>query len=139
MSGAELATIFGAFGTILYGFYRYAQTRERDFEKSRQSQTKAFEKTIDKLSKSINDLGKTNERIAQANERAADEAKERNGHLGELLLSNQEMLLAHNKDVEKIGENILEAVSNVKEQHVEHQHVEQSRVNEEIISKESKK
>lgn len=134
MSGVELATIltavFGAFGSILYGFYRYAQAREKDFEKARQLAAKAY-------AKSTKDLSKALDRVAKASERTADEAKQRNGHLAELSIKSQELILAHNKDVEKLSGRIIEAVSNVIEQHVGHQTVDKADIKEENVEKET--
>ena len=123
MSGMELATVltatFGAFGSILYGFYKYAQTREKEFEKSRQLASRTYERSTDSLIKSL-------DRVATATERSADEAKQRNGHLAELQLKSQNLILAHNKDVDVLSKKVIDAVSNIKEQHVDHQTVDRA-------------
>lgn len=118
-----LAVVFGAFGTILVGFYRYAQTRERDFEKSRQIMAEAYERSNEKLAVSL-------ERVAKATERSADEAKTRNGHLAEIQLENQKLIIEHSKLSKQMihgsVDKVLKAVQNVKEQHVEHQTVDET-------------
>lgn len=102
----ELATlltaVFTAFGALLFGFYKYAQAREKDFEKSRMLAAKEYDKSTKALSKAL-------ERVARATERSADEAKQRNGHLAELIIQAQEAIMSQN----------------VQEQHVAHQTVEQ--------------
>lgn len=134
MSGAELATIltavFGAFGTILFGFFKYAQSRENHFAKSRDNQAKAFDKSIDKLARALRDNTASNKRIA-------DEAKQRNGHLAELQVKSQELIVAHSKDVEKMSGKIIAAVSNIFEQHVKHQVVDKSDVKTENVEHEN--
>lgn len=108
--GVLLGTVFGAFGTILYGFYKYAQSREKDFEKSRQIMAASFEK-------STKELAKQSRRVAVATERAAQEAAERNGHLGELIVESRKQTEAiANKAVKEIISK-----QTVKEQKVEHQ------------------
>lgn len=111
--GTLLMAVFGALGTILIGFYRYAQSRERDFEKSRALAAKEYSKSTKALTTSLN-------RVARATERAADEAKMRNGHLAELQLQGHQM--------------IQEVIFNVKNQSVEHQTIKNSIVENETIT-----
>lgn len=135
MSGTELAAllvpVFGAFGTLLFGFYRYAEARERDFETSRLAQTKAFDKALGKLGKSLEKVAKSSERAAMASERAADEAKERNGHLAEVAADNNKATMAALKVItDKFNEShreqneILNKVMEIKDQHINEQHVD---------------
>lgn len=58
------------------------------------------------------------------------EAAQRNGHLGEQNVQIIKLVSEHNKEVANIGGSIMDAVSNVKEQHVEHQHVDNVNVEE---------
>jgi hypothetical protein len=83
---ALLGAIFAAFGGLLVGFYKYAQAREKDFELSRSMAAKEYDKSTQRLTKAL-------ERVAVASERAADEAKDRNGHLAELIIQAQENIL----------------------------------------------
>lgn len=106
--GIVLGSVFTGFGAMLVGFYKYAAAREKDFEKSRQIQSSAFEKSNEKLGKAL-------DRVAAATERGAKEAAERNGHLAELQIEARK--------------DILWAISMVKaqqvtEQVVKHQHIE---------------
>lgn len=122
--GTVLGIVFGAFGAILVGFYKYAQAREKDFEKSRQIAAKAYDKSTKALSKSL-------DRVAHATERAADEAKQRNGHLGELLVQNNETII-------KLADRNLKAYQNVKTQNVGTQNVKTATVDEEVVEHETK-
>lgn len=71
--------------------------------------------------------------IAKETKRGADEAKQRNGHLAELIINSRD-------DVQSIADNavttIVGAVQNVKEQHVDVQHVEHGTVIKEQETKE---
>jgi gas vesicle protein len=86
---ALLGAIFAAFSALLVGFYKYAQAREKDFEASRTIAAESYDKSTQKLSKAL-------ERVARASERAADEAKDRNGHLAELIIQAQENIINQN-------------------------------------------
>lgn len=78
-------------------------------------------KLLNKLSKSLDALTKSNEKIAKATEKGSQEAKQRNGHLAELVVKSTETLqtVADNST-----EKVIDAVQNIKEQKVEHQTVE---------------
>lgn len=111
--GTLLIAVFGALGTLLLGFYKYAQSREKDFEASRSIAAKEYAKSTKILAQSLN-------RVAKATERGADEAKQRNGHLAELQLQGHAM--------------IQEAISTIQNQTVQHQTVKHSTVENEIIN-----
>jgi hypothetical protein len=111
--GVLLGTVFGAFGTILYGFYKYAEAREKDFEKQREISDNKARRDSMALAKSL-------DRVAKATEKAAREAAERNGHLGELILeSNKQTEAIAGRAIKEITENI--SKQTVKEQEVVHQ------------------
>lgn len=109
-----LTAVFGAFGAILIGFYKYANAREKDFAKSRDNQTAAFEKTIDKLAKSLDANVKAHKDVATQTRRAADEAEKRNGHLAELTIEARTDVIQAIKSLDR---------QKVTEQEVAHQHV----------------
>lgn len=109
-----LTAVFGAFGAILLGFYKYANAREKDFAKSRDNQTVAFEKTIDELSKSLNANVQAHKEVAKQTKRAADEAEKRNGHLAELTIEARTDVIKAIKSLDR---------QTITEQQVEHQHV----------------
>lgn len=84
--GIVLGTVFTGFGAMLVGFYKYANARERDFEKSRNIAAAAYEKSNEKLGHAL-------DRVATATEKSADEAAERNGHLAELQIESRKDVL----------------------------------------------
>lgn len=73
-------------------------------------------------------LVESNQSIATETKKAAREAKERNGHLAELQLRSQELIINHEKDVKKLVDSsvkkVMSAVQHVDEQHVSHQVVD---------------
>lgn len=111
-----LGAIFTAFGGLLVGFYKYAQAREKDFERSRVNQTNAFDRTIAKLADSIDASTKAHKDVAKQTKRAADQAEKRNGHLAELQIEARDDVL---KAINSIK------TQNVHEQVVKHQTVEE--------------
>lgn len=102
-----LGTVFGGFGVMLVGFYKYAQAREKDFAKSREMTAEAYSKSNEKLGHAL-------DRVATASERAAVEAEKRNGHLAELTIEARKDVLAAINYIIK---------QEVKEQVVKHQTV----------------
>lgn len=126
VSGVELTTVltavFGAFGTILVGFYKYAQSREKDFEKSREIMARAYEQSNEHLAKSIDKMAQTNQEIANATIKQAEESKERNGHAIELAIENRRAVSNEHKEMIKIFQEI-RAVQHIKIQEVDKQHV----------------
>lgn len=102
-----LTTVFTGFGAMLVGFYKYASSREKDFEKSRNIAAQAYEKSNEKLGHAL-------DRVATASERAAVEAEKRNGHLAELTIEARKDVLAAINHISK---------QEVREQVVKHQTV----------------
>lgn len=111
-----LVAVFGAFGTILVGFYKYAQAREKDFELSRKNQSEAFDKSIEKLTVALTQNVEAHKEVAAAMNKSAEEAETRNGHLAEISQQNADRIV---REIKKIKVN-----QNIKDQNVEHQHVE---------------
>lgn len=116
-----LGAVFTAFGTLLFGFYKYAQAREEDFEKSRKNQVDAFDKTIKHLAKSINASTKAHKEVARETKvvaietkKAAEQAEKRNGHLAELQIEARADIINAINQI---------TTQKVKDQIVEHQHV----------------
>jgi len=119
---ALLAAVFGAFGVILVGFYKYAEARERDFEKSRQVQTDSFNKALENLGQMIEldsrvgqELVKESKETRKLHAKGYAEAEARNGHLAEITVQSRDQVIDAIQKVKR---------QNVKEQTVEHQHVE---------------
>lgn len=95
----ELAPILTIYAGMLIAFYalvKFLITKSAETQSADREERKEMTKAFN--------------RVAEATERAAREAEQRNGHLAEI--SNQ------NRDV------LLQAVTNIKEQHVKHQTVE---------------
>lgn len=108
----ELSGVLGIFAGMLVAFYalvKYLIKNATDTQKEDRKERQDI----------LKDLTNAMSRMAQASERAAQEAEQRNGHLAEI--SNQ------NRDI------IIQAVTNIKEQHVDKQ-----TVNREFVSKKSK-
>jgi len=117
-----LGAVFAGYSGLLLGFYKYAQAREKDFEKSRNNQTAAFDKTIEKLSRSIDANVQAHKEVAREtremkaiHQKGYQEAEKRNGHLAELQIEARGDVLKAIKGIK---------VQNIKEQNVEHQIVE---------------
>lgn len=111
-----LGVVFAGFGAMLVGFYKYANSREKEFEKSRTAQTVAFDKSIEKLGKNLSDNTTAMRAVAEATERSAKEAEKRNGHLAEISVENKNQIIETITQVKK---------QNVKNQVVEHQTVKE--------------
>lgn len=71
-------------------------------------------KTGSKLSSSLESLTKSNEKIARATQKSATEAKQRNGHLAELMIESKQATM--------------QAIKSIREQHIDTQVVGQQRV-----------
>lgn len=143
LSVPEFTSLFTAFltilATMLAGFYALANKMLNNASKERIASAEATiaeKKTLVEISSlstendraerlaliaAIERMAQSSQEVADATKQAAREAEERNGHLGEQNLRIIETVEA-NRD------RILEAVSNIKEQHVEHQTVEQEDV-----------
>lgn len=120
---ALTTALFAGLAVLAAAFFKYMSAREKASQKEREDARKDFEKIISTFTKSIDHLTEASNRGAVAQEQAAQEAKERNGHLAELQLASQKM----------IADN-LNAIHHVSEQKVIHQTVE----NETVKKKEKK-
>ena len=117
----DIGLTLTAFGAMLAGFYAIARlmlnqaTADRSADRR---ERKEFQKAILKMAKS-------SDRVADATERSADEAKQRNGHLAELITTSSDQVKVIADSAQK---NIIAAikVQTVKEQHVEHQQVDKA-------------
>lgn len=100
MNGNEVVLAFLAFmGAITTGFFKLISDQNR---------------THARLSESLDANTKSNQEIAIQTKRAADEAKDRNGHLAELTLDSKKQ--------------IIDAVTTINTQHVVRQTVEHETV-----------
>lgn len=115
----ELIGIFAAFGGLLVGFYAFATKQMRDARDERKDERDTFNKTLDKVARA-------SEHVAEATSRAADEAKQRNGHLADLVIEQRE----HMKFIANQTSNtILDGVQHIQEQHIEKQRIDKQTIN----------
>ena len=70
------------------------------------------------MSKALSENTESNRQVALATKQSAREAKQRNGHLAELLLESKEQVITTFNENQK-------AVQNVRTQKVEHQHIKE--------------
>lgn len=91
-------------GTITAGFFALLT-----------KQNKTHEKLVDAMDR----VAKSNQAIAKEAKKGNVEAKERNGHLAELTIQS--------------GEQMLEAIQTIREQHVDHQTVVKQEVSKAIV------
>lgn len=131
------ASTIGAFVTIILAFLGVAKIMLGQATKDRE----ADRKERIKLSEAIGRMADSNKEIAKATRRGADEAKQRNGHLGEQNIQIARLVTSQNSDVSEIKEtnkkiaDILSKSAIIAaedrdillapgEQHIEHQTVE---------------
>jgi hypothetical protein len=112
---SSIVTILGILAGMLAGFFAIAKTmlnsatKERDADRQERL----------KLSEAINHMARNSDKVAAATQRSADEAKQRNGHLAELVIQNTD--------------NIVKAVTDHYDQHIQHQVVDKQTVNKRIM------
>lgn len=125
----------GAFSAIVLGFLGVAKimlaqgTKERDADRTERIKLSDAISTMAQNSSKQAEATKAGfNKLVRSNDRAADEAKERNGHLAELVLQGTESTKVI---AEGAVTTIVAAVSsaqNIKEQTVEHAHIEHAEI-----------
>ena len=113
-----MVSILTILAGMLAGFFAIAQIMLKQSSKDRESDRKERKE----FSEAIKDMAKASKMVAAETKKGNEEAKIRNGHLGEQNIQIAEL-------VKSSKEDMLKAVHNVKEQHVEHQTVEKETVN----------
>lgn len=114
----DITVVLGAFAGMLLGFYGIARAMLSQAAKDRTDDRNERRE----LSKAIKDMAGATGRVADATKQAGDEAKQRNGHLAELILQSK-------KDGEDIANSAIATITghidkqSVKTQTIEHQHV----------------
>lgn len=114
ISGTELISIIGIFAGMLGGFYAITQLlvtqagKDRDHDRAERKQ----------LSDAIRTMAESSQRVAEEIRVGNRQAEERNGHLGEQNIQITELIQSTKND-------IINAVHNVKYQHVAHQTIEE--------------
>lgn len=107
MDSGDLAVIIGSFAAMLAGFFavlRYtlkqgADDRTND-RKERQDLTAA-----------ISNMAKSSDKVAQATVKGSNEAKQRNGHLGEQNVQLAAMLAAQTTQLTSISNTLISSAS----------------------------
>lgn len=112
-----IGAVFGGVGTLFGIFMKYIKSRDDAEEKRQEAQAKRDAVFV----KSISDNTRAMKNVAEATNRAANEAKERNGHLAEIAQENQTANNAVHLQILNSIENI--ATQKVGTQVVEHQEV----------------
>ncbi len=113
-------TVIGAFVTVILAFLGIARLMLSQATKDREADRKERKE----LSIAIALMAKNSSKVAEATVRSADEAKQRNGHLAELVVQSTE---AARVLAEKATETIVAAVQHVDVQKVEHQTIKESK------------
>jgi len=126
----ELAPILTIFVGMLAGFYALLKFVLSQSEKTSESDRGERQQ----LSKAIADMAESNREIAEATNKGNEEAKIRNGHLGEQNIKIARLVTSQNTDVKGIrntNKKIVELLKLNKDQHIETQIVDVQTVNKE--------
>lgn len=118
---SDIAIVVGAFVTVVAGFLAVAKIMLSQASKDREADRQERKK----LAEAIHLMAINSNKVAAATDRSANEAKERNGHLAELIVQQGEntRVLA-----DKATKTVIEAVQHVNQQKVEHQIVKDIKV-----------
>lgn len=121
----ELAPILAIMAGMLVGFYGLLKFVLNKAEKAGEADRVERQE----LTKAIAGMASAMQDVATSNARIADESKERNGHLGELIIEQGKQA---NVLADTAIKKVIQGVQNVKTQKVVHQTVE----NETVLNKE---
>jgi len=116
----DTASVVGAFVTVILAFLGIAKIMLNQATKDREADRRERKE----LSLAISLMAKNSNKVAEATVRSADEAKQRNGHLAELVMQSSENTKAL---ADKATETIIAAFQHVDIQKVEHQLVKDSK------------
>lgn len=114
ISGGEMVSILTILAGMLAGFFAIAQIMLKQSSKDRESDRKERKEFSD----AIKEMAAASKMVAKETKKGNEEAKIRNGHLGEQNIQIAELVKSTNEDM-------LKAVQNVKVQHVERQTVDE--------------
>lgn len=117
ISPPEFATLITLLVGMLGGFYAFARfmmSQGMRVQEADREERKEF-------AKALKAMATASERVASATEKAAKEAKQRNGHLAEMELQSQHLF-------KKLADRNYDAITHIREQHVQHQVVEHEQV-----------
>lgn len=120
---ANTTEVIIAFGGMIAGFYSISRLMLKQSSKDRESDRDERDKfvlAITKMSAGMEKIALSNGKIAAATAKGAKEAKQRNGHLAELVIQSTETA---QKIAQQETSTIIDAVQNVKVQHVDSQDI----------------
>lgn len=117
-SEVNITAVLGAFAGMLVGFFAIAKVMLNQASKDRDADRQERKE----LSKAIKDMAGATGRVADATKQTAEEAKQRNGHLAELIVQNSENTAVLAKQAVKQITAKIESQT-IKDQNVIHQHV----------------
>lgn len=115
----ELAGVLTIIAGMLLGFYGVIKFILNQAIQDRHDDRKERLHLVDSLEK----VASSNQEIANATKQAAKEAKERNGHLADLIVQSKE-------EIKTVAQKNYDAIQNVKSQHVDKQVVDQQVIKE---------
>lgn len=113
MSDQTIALLLGTFGTIIAGFFKLINDQNKVHGKIAEGLTK--------LETSGNAQAEAMQLVAKETKQGNRESAKRNGHLGEQNIQITKLITETRADM-------LNAVENVHEQHIEHQIVDEQEV-----------
>lgn len=124
--GTMLGVVFGAFAAMLVGFYQFAQKQMKESRTERSDERRDFTRALHELaaaehskSEAWIELAASNREIAKETRRGSLEAKQRNGHLAEMMmeLADRNLQALQNIQVQNVTQQVVkrEVVENKEE------------------------
>lgn len=123
----DVGVIMGAIVALLGGLYAFVRGILSQASKDRSSDQDERRALIN----AIDNMAKSNEKIAKETAKGNQEAKERNGHLGEQNVQITKLVASQNEDVKAIRDTnvkIIEVLKKHGRQHVDKQVVEHQEI-----------
>lgn len=124
----DTPTVIGAFVTVILAFLGITKFMLNQATKDREAdrqERKELSKAIASMAKNTGEQTVAIREGTEATNRGADEAKERNGHLAELIIQSTENTRAI---AETATNSVIDAVQHVELQKVEHQTVAKAEI-----------
>lgn len=132
MNDIITTTLIGAIVTITGSFFAYLISKRKEDRKDKVARDKKNQDMMNMLIDVVKENSLANKRVAEATERAADEAKERNGHLAEITMEARKQseklfdrnLRSYKKSQDALAKVVCKQMQEVKKQHVQRQEVD---------------
>ena len=122
MQATEVGVIIGSISALVVGiagvFLKYLTNMSKQDRHERMEILKMNSDAIKMLSESLSDNTKSNKEIATATKRSADEAKERNGHLAEIMVEARDTAV-------QVANRNYECIKVVSDHHVGNKKIEE--------------